>query len=408
MLIGIDASRAVLSQKTGTEHYSEQIIYHLSKLDKTNQYILFAEKKPDPGSLMSKLPKNFSWRIIPFGYLWTQLRLSYEMIYWKHKLDVLFVPAHTIPLIHPKNIVTTIHDLGFEYFPALYAQKPIGPNNWLVKNVLNIGARIVTLGKFGNSEYDYHRWAMRHAVNKATKIIAISQFTKQDIVTKYHADPTQISVIYHGFDAGNLCPLERSMHRKISENKTSAYKPYLFFVGRIERKKNILNLLKSFVYLKKQKNIPHKLLLAGMPGLGYDEIKKYLLNIDTHIQKDIIELGYVSSEELVYYQQNADAFIFPTLFEGFGMPILESFACGVPVICSNTTACPEVAGNAAELVDPKDTKDIARGIDKVLSDHSYRQSLITNGYFRLKQFSWDKAAKETLDVILNCAKNKKS
>lgn len=406
MLIGIDASRAVLTQKTGTEHYSEQIIYHISKLDKTNQYILFSEKAPDPGSLMANLPKNFSWRVIPFGYLWTQIRLSAEMIHWKNKLDVLFVPAHTIPLIHPKNVVTTIHDLGFEYFPALYAQKPIGPNNWLVKNVLNIGARIATLGKFGNSEYDYHRWAMRHAVSHATKIIAISKFTQKDIIDKYHADPKQIAIIYHGFDAGNLCPLSKSKHKNESKKLTEQYKPYLFYVGRVERKKNILNLLKAFVNLKKNKKIPQKLLLAGMPGLGYEEIKTYLVNLDKNIQNDIVELGYVGNNELIYYQQNADAFVFPTLFEGFGMPILESFACGVPVICSNTTACPEVAGDAAELVNPNSVKDIARGIHKVISSEKLKDELIHKGFARIKQFSWEKAAQETLDIILSCGKNK--
>ena len=408
MLIGIDASRAVLSQKTGTEHYSEQIIYNISKIDKTNQYILFSEKAPDPNSLMAKLPKNFTWRIIPFGYLWTQIRLSYEMIHWKNKLDVLFVPAHTIPLIHPKNVITTIHDLGFEYFPALYAQKPIGPNNWFIKNLLNIGIRIVKLGKFGNSEYDYHRWAMRHAVQNATKIIAISEFTKKDIVNKYHANPEQIDIVYHGFDAGNLCPLALSKHQEISQKTTKNYKPYLFFVGRIERKKNILNLLKAFVHLKKTKHIPHKLVLAGMPGLGYEEIKKYLLNLDKILQQDIIELGYVDSDKLIYYQQNADAFVFPTLFEGFGMPILESFACGVPVICSDTTACPEIANNAAKLVRPKDNKDIAKGIFEVISNKEYHNQLVKKGFVRVRQFSWEKAAKQTLDAILDCAKNNKS
>ncbi len=404
MLIGIDASRAVVEKKTGTEHYSEQIIYNISKLDTKNQYILFSESAPLKGSLLEKLPKNFSWRIIPFGYLWTQIRLSWEMQYWKKKLDVLFVPAHTIPLIHPKNVVVTIHDLGFEYFPKLYAQKPIGPSNPIIKFIFNIGARIVTLGKYGNSEFDYHRWAMRHAVKNATTIISISKFTKKDIIDKYDAKEKQISVIYHGFDTSFYRPLDSSSNKKKSFARTNPYKPYLFFIGRIERKKNILRLLKAFSQLKTKQNIPQKLIMAGMPGLGYDEIKKYISELPKETKKDIIELGYTSQEDVEYFMQNAQAFIFPTLFEGFGMPILEAFTSEIPVVCSDTTACPEIAGNCAILIDPKSTKSIENGILKIINDETITKTLINCGKNRVKQFSWKKAAQETLDIILDSAK----
>lgn len=406
MLIGIDASRAVTTQKTGTEHYSEQIIYNISKLDHKNQYILFSENAPKKGSLLADLPNNFTWKIIPFGYLWTQIRLSLEMLKWKNKLDVLFVPAHTIPLIHPKNVVVTIHDLGFEYFPELYAKKPIGPNNTIVKLLLNIGVRIITLGKYGNSEYDYHRWAIRHAISNATKIISISKFTKNDIVNKYNAEPSQISIIYHGFDTSNYRSLKNSSNPKKSTETTKKYKPYLFYIGRVEHKKNIKRLFEAFAKLKTKYKISEKLILAGMPGLGYDEIKKYKLTLPKNIQKDIIELGYTSQEDVEYFMQNAKAFVFPTIFEGFGMPILEAFASEIPVVCSNTTACPEIAGDSAILVDPKDSNNIADGIYKIINSNKLSDKLINDGKKRVQNFSWEKASQKTLDIIINSAKTK--
>lgn len=408
MIIGIDASRAVTTRKTGTEHYSEQIIYHISKLDKKNQYILFSESKPQKNSLLYKLPKNFSWRIIPFGYLWTQIRLSWEMLFWKNKIDALFIPSHTIPLVHPKNTIVTIHDFGFEYEPSLYAKNPIGPNNWLIKNILNIGARIFTLGKFSNNEYDYHRWAMRKAVKDAKELISVSKFTKNDAVKMYQANPKKITVIYHGFDKKRFVPISKltKQELKLSSELTKKHKPYLFFVGRIEKKKNIMRLIKAFKILKEKYHIKHKLLLAGMPGLGYNEIERYILNLPQYIKENIVKLGYVADNDLTKYIQNADIFIFPTLFEGFGIPVIEAFACKTPVICSNITALPEIAKNYALLVNPKKISDIVKMTNIMIKDSKKRKNLVEKAYNNSKTYSWEKAARETLEVIYKTIKNK--
>lgn len=391
--IGIDASRAVHNTKTGTEYYSEQMIYQISKIDHHNDYILFSESKPKKGSLIYNLPKNFTWKIIPFGYLWTQIRLSYEMLKYKDKLDILFVPSHTIPLIHPKKTIVTIHDFGFEYFPELYAKKSIGPNNPIIKAIFNIGARIITLGQFGNSEYDYHRWASRFAIKNATHLIAISDFTKNDAIKYCNADSKKISVIYHGFDAyrfSNLKPTTEDI-RKL--------KPYLFFIGRVERKKNIKRLIEAFALLKESKDIPHKLVLAGSPGLGFDEIKSTINSLDPNIKKDIHILGYTEDTKAGSLMQNADVFVFPTLFEGFGIPALEAFSAKTPVVCSDTTALPEIVKDAAELVNPEDTNSIAIGIYNVIKNPTLAKNLVEKGSKRLKDFSWEKAGQQTYQVI---------
>lgn len=403
MTIGIDASRAVSSKKTGTEHYASQIIYNISKIDKKNQYILYAENMPSQNSELYNLPKNFTWKIIPFGYLWTQIRLSWEMFFHKKSLNALFVPAHTIPLIHPKNTIVTIHDLGFEYFPELYDKKPIGPDNFFIKFLLNLLIRIFTLGQYKNSEYDYHRFAMRNAVKNATSLIAISDFTKKDAINKYAADPNKISVIYHGVDE-KYQPKNKINEFEI-DKLTKKFVPYIYFIGRIEKKKNIKRLIEAFINLKKDKKIKEKLVLAGMPGLGYDEIKKVIDNAPHDIKKDIIELGYVSDDDHVKYLQNASIFIFPSLFEGFGMPIIEAFSAGIPVICSNVASLPEIAQNAAIYINPYDTKNIEESIYNLTINNDLKNKIIASGFKRAKYFSWEKAAKETLNIIEKTAKN---
>lgn len=403
MTIGIDASRATKIRKTGTEYYSEQVIYHISKIDHKNQYILFSEVAPPTDSLLTKLPKNFRWKIIPSSFLWTQIKLSWYMLFYKNKLDVLFIPSHTIPLIHPTKTVVTIHDFGFEYKPELYAKKPIGPNNTIVKKILEIGARIATLRKYGNSEYDYHRWAMRHAVDKATSLITDSQDTKKDAVKLYHSPPDKITTIPLAYDKKRFTTLSKSNHKKESIKLTEKIRPYVFFVSRLEEKKNVYGMLKAFIKLKIEKKIPHKFVLAGMPGMGYERIKKLILNQPENIRKDIIELGYVSDHHLPMYLQNADVFFFCTNFEGFGIPVIEAQACGVPVVCSNITSLPEIAGGGTMLADPNSVEQMANALYKVINNRELHTNLIKKGFNNIKRFSWEKCAQETLNVILKTA-----
>lgn len=403
MIIGIDASRALTKEKTGTEHYAEQIIWHLSKIDKKNQYILFSEILPSKDSLLAKFPKNFCWKIIPGGFLWTQIKFSWYLLFWKNKLDVLFVPSHTIPLIYPKKTVVTIHDFGFNYQPELYAKHPIGPENPIIKMFFEIGARVATWGKFGNSEYDYHRWAMSHAIKNATSLIAVSHDTKTDAIKLYHANPAKITVIYHGFDKDRFVPLAKSKHAREAKKLTAEHKPYIFFVSRLEEKKNVYKMLKAFIKLKKEKGISHKFVLAGKPGLGYKRIKDLILNQTDKIKKDIIELGYVSDYHLPIYLQNADLFFFCTNFEGFGLPVIEAQACGVPVVCSNITSLPEVIGDSALLADPRSVDDMAKKVYQVIHNRDLHTKLIKKGFSNIKRFSWEKSAHQTLDVILKTA-----
>ncbi len=360
LIIGIDASRSNVRERTGTEYYSYEIIKELIK-SKEADFRLYS-KTP-----LGYLPKldNVKNKVMKFPRLWSQIRLSIEMI--SNPPDVLFVPAHTIPILHPKKTVTTLHDLGFKHFPELYT--PL--------------------------ERYYHDFSMGFAVRHATKIIAISHATKNDLIKIYKADPKKIEVIYHGFDRERYYPLESN--EKIPDD-IKTLRPYIFFIGRLEAKKNVKTLIKSYGLLRENSNIKHKLVLAGRPGYQYEEIKDEINRLPFEIRNDVVELGYVEDKKATYLTRCADIFAFPSFFEGFGMPILENMASGVPIVGSNTTSIPEIAGDCALLSEPKDEIALASNMRKLIEDKDFRDNLVKKGLKRAELFSWEKCARETLDV----------
>jgi len=357
MLIGIDASKVVKPFKTGTETYTIELLKALSKIDKENDYLLYSPKPL--GGKIPALGKNFKERVIPFGRFWSQIRLSVEMM--TKKPDVLFVPAHTIPLIHPKKTIVTLHDLGFKHFPHLYSQK----------------------------EILYHNWAMNVAVKRASHIIAISEFTKADLLQNYTINPDRITVVYEGYD--------EELFRPVKEKKRD--KPYILFVGRLEEKKNIVKMIEAYAFLRKEPNIKHQFVLAGNPGFGYEKITEAISKLPKNIADDIILPGYVSQEKYVEYLKNADALFFCTRYEGFGLPPLEAMAAGVPVVASNRTSIPEIVGKAGLLVNPDKPYDMGVALSKLLNSTSLQKALVSKGLVRASMFSWKKCAEETLNVL---------
>lgn len=374
MLIGIDASRAVKKQKTGTEYYSQQVIFGLAKIDKKNQYILYAAEPPEASDPLSDLPRNFRWKIMPFPRFWSQIRLSWEFIFGREKLDIIFEPAHTIPIFHPKKIAVTIHDLGFKYFPELYTP----------------------------FERKYHNFSMDFSAKHAAHIITPSEFSKKDIIKIYKIPPEKITVIYHGYNKELYWPVGKN--EKISA-EISKLKPYIFFIGRIEEKKNILGMLATYELLQREKGIVHKLVLAGRPGWGYDKIKEKINSLPREIRQDIVELGYTPEDKVAEYMRNADIFFFPSFFEGFGMPVIEAMASGAPVVASNVASLPEIVGEAGILVNPRNPAEMATALRRLIQNKKSREKLVAKGLARARDFDWQKSAKEHLAVFERIAKS---
>lgn len=368
--IGLDGSRIAKAHYTGTEHYSHAIFEHMFRVAPNHRYIIYAPTMPTHPLDTSNA--NVEWKIIPFPRLWTQFRLSTEMLTGKQP-DVLFIPSHTIPLVHPRATVTTVHDLGFLHFPEYY----------------------------GFIERAYQSFGLRQAVNASTRIISVSQATKDDLLkfTKYPEN--RISVIHHGVD--------RDVFRgpNVGEQppgQQQATQPYLYTIGRIEAKKNIPQLLRAFRILKEKHKIPHQLVLAGKPGgQGYQEIEAVLKELPDAVRSQIQMLGYVSDEDHAVWLRFASCLVFPSGFEGFGLPALEAMASRVPVVVSGASSLPEIVGDAGVIVNHTRAEAIAEGVMKVLSNTQFRTDLIEKGRQRIKQFSWERAALQTIGVLETAA-----
>lgn len=391
MIIGIDASRANRVEKTGTEWYSFHIIRALVDQHPEVRFWLYTKEplRPPLDRLTGARVENrvLRWR----GILWSQLRLSLEMLL--RPPEVLFVPAHTIPLIHPRATVTTCHDIGFERHPDLYGRRPIGSAHRLVQWFLNLLIRLVTLGRYGNSELDYHRWSMRLAVRQAAAIITVSAFTARELTAWYHISSAKITVIPHGFDQTEVYPPVPRL--RLAENY-GLTRPYLLYVGRLERKKNTEGLLAAYRQLLKDPVDRPDLVLVGQLSEGKGDILKLIRDLPAG---RVRRLPWLTPPNLSAVMSQALAFVFPSLYEGFGLPVLTAFAHGVPVVCSKTSSLPEVADEAAVLVNPLDPAEIAKGIREVLDQPGLRARLIARGLERVRAFRWETAAEQTFRLL---------
>lgn len=367
MLIGIDASRAVRQQKTGIEYYSQEIIFNMLIISPDDKFILYAPNLPNEDNLLSKLPNNAKWRIIPYFIFWSQFRLAWELNFAKEKPYVFFEPSHIIPFFARGRIVTTIHDLGFVNFPSLYS----------------IYERI------------YLNLTLRFSAKRASKIIAISENTKNDLIKYFHVNPEKINVIYLGIDRDRF-----NTQKSESKLPDNIHYPYIYYIGRLEIKKNIINLLKSFeIALKTNPNL--SLVLSGKWSYGKDKIEKFIQTFPPSIKEKIVITGYVSDNEYSTILKNASALSLVTSHEGFGMPILEAMASGVPVVCSNTSSLPEIAGDSALLVDPDNPNEIARAFIQVTLNPETKLNLVKKGLQNCQRFDWSTSAKQTLTTIKN-------
>jgi glycosyltransferase involved in cell wall biosynthesis len=366
MIFGVDGSRGFMSNRTGTENYSYQLLKYLAKVDTNNRYIIFLR----PGNSVDKKdwPENFEFRMLNYKKLWTQFGLSLET--YKTKMDLLFVPSHTLPLNHPSKLKTVmvVHDLGSEYLPQMHQLK----------------------------QRLYLNWITTHQFKSATKLIAVSEATKKDLINRTHVSGERVEVVYEGVDKRSYRVMPKTEVAKGISQFGVQEGSYFLYISTIQPRKNLVRLMEAFSLYLKSSDKGEKLLLAGGKGWLTDEI--YATPKRLGLEERIQFLGYVPTDQVVMLLNGTKALVYPSLFEGFGLPILEAYACGCPVLTSNISSMPEVAGDGAVLVDPYDIASISDGL-KQFNDPKQVKLLIERGFKQLDNFSWERCAKETLAVL---------
>ncbi len=363
MLIGIDASRAAYPQRTGTENYSLFLIRALLKLDQDNQYRLYFSQPPAPDLIRPKA--NTAIRTIPFPRLWTHFRLSWEMA--SRPPDVLFVPAHVLPLVHPRHSVVTVHDLGYLHYPQSHTRW----SRW------------------------YLQWSTAYNARAAAHLIADSEATRRDLIEYCQTPLNKVSVVYPGYDPSFGPEPDRERLEAVRE-RYHIPGPYIIYVGTLHPRKNLQTLLDAFAVVTEQNPDVH-LVIAGKKGWLYEPLLARVQQLG--LGKWVHFPGYVPQQDLPALVSGARLFVLPSLYEGFGLPVLEAMACGTPVICSNVSSLPEVAGDAAILVNPHDTTELVTALQRLLRDGVLRRNLVQKGLSQVRRFSWETCARETLDIL---------
>ncbi|OGH42343.1 MAG: hypothetical protein A3H79_01155 [Candidatus Levybacteria bacterium RIFCSPLOWO2_02_FULL_36_8b] len=381
MTIGINGYEAVvprfgydektgLPRRVGSGEYCFELLLNLNKLDKENNYIIYLPQAPS-----SDLPKessNWRYKIVRPRKMWTLLGLSLEFLFKRSKPDVFFSPTHYLPILPPKNSASSILDVSYLRFPELFKRSDL--------------QQLTIWTKF--------------SIKKAKKIFTISQASKDDIIKEYGVSEEKVVVTYPGIKSEIRIPKSEinskftMQNSKVLKEKYGISGDYILFVGTLQPRKNIVKLVEAFSRLRK-KDI--KLIVVGTKGWQYEEIlqapKKF------NIQNKVKFLDNVTDEDLPAFYKNALCFVLPSLYEGFGLPVLEAMRYGCPVLTSNASSLPEAGGDAAIYVDPLDVNDITKNLELIINNEKLRKKLVEKGYEQVKKFSWEKTARETLNAL---------
>jgi glycosyltransferase involved in cell wall biosynthesis len=367
------------ASKRGVGRYLTNLIAQLQQLDSENEYTIYTAADnysifdihaPNFNEVRLPLTHHPRWLMRPLYHLWQHTLL---MLHMKRLGVDLFHLPNTLPLFFSLvPTVITIHDLT-EF-------KVRGKYNWLRQK--------------------FRMAILPVAVRKANRVIAVSGSTKSDLVKTLGVPDGKIDVIYQAADTDLVCNPEVSAAELLG-TRYGVRGRYILYVGTMLKHKNLPRLIRAFALLKNRDGLPHSLVIAGKRGAGYDECLAAVE--ECGVQDSVIFTGYLPDEELAAFYRGADLFVFPSLYEGFGLPLLEAMACGLPVVTSNLSSLPEVAGEAALLVDPYDVESLSAAMRRVLTEPGLGQELGRRGREQVRRFSWRRCAEETLAVYRKVA-----
>lgn len=360
MIIGIDASKAGIIKRTGVENYVYQLILHLPKNDPNNTYFLYTNKALPAETLADN---NTVQKLFPIKRLWNKFFLPLLLI--KERADIHIQPLDMIPKTAGKKSIAVVHDLASYKFPDAYSE----------------------------SERELQDSTLREIAQTATKIVCVSESTKNDLIEYFPETKSKISVVYPSYNEEIYHPVERP------RDVLNLQEKYFLFVGRIEERKNISYIIKAFRAFKAKSGLKHKLVLAGNEGYGFEKIEREIDKLPVDIKSDLIIPGYIKKEDILDLFARAEAFLYPSLYEGFGIAAIDAMAAGTPVITAKTSSLPEVVGDAAILVDPKEASELTDAMLEISSNPKKRGEMIKNGFNQIKKFSWNNTAKEFIKIM---------
>jgi len=366
MRIGVEAN-SYYKNNAGTGVYVRNIVDLIKEKYPEHEIVLFANSRKSELDLSKKstIRRIFNGM---YDIVWMQFILPLRL--WLKNVDVLLCPAYLCPIYSPCPIIISILDMSFMRYPEI------------CDKLFRLYVRIV----------------LKIVKNRVNRILTISLFSKNEIIEIFKVCVEKIVVTYLACENISIVKINNDLLRntyKIDSN-------FILFVSTLEPRKNLLVLIEAFSILKRSGNIKQKLVICGSKGWYYEEIFTKIKEFN--LQNDIIFTGYVPREYLLMLYSSADLFVYPSLYEGFGLPVLEAMACGCPVIASQTSSLPEVAGDAAILFNPNDKNELATKILEVIENIELRKELVRKGYNQIKKFSWNTTVEETMKVILSVAR----
>ena len=369
MNIGIDAH--MLGQhETGNETYIRELVRHLPALASADRIFVYVE---NADAVPAETRAYANVRIVPLSSSSAVKRLLWELPQRaaQDALDVLHI-SYNAPLRLPPScaLVVTVHDISFERHPDWFSKRL----RWFLKA------------------------SVRRSARAARQVITVSEWCRQDLIETYQLVPARVNVTYEAAGAEfRLLDKADALHAVHEKYKTG--ERFILALGNLQPRKNQVRLLQAFAQAKANGNLPHKLVIAGQPWWQADTI----MDMARALGDAVVFTGYVPEVELPLMYNASELFCYPSLFEGFGLPVLEAMACGVPVITSNVTALPEVAGDAACLVNPYDVSELADALSRLANDAGMQQVLRARGLTRVQTFSWAHMAEQTLTVYQRAA-----
>lgn len=363
MRIGLDGD-TLGRKRTGDESYLASLMRGFGRVDGVHEYLVFVR---DAGTVSGQFPglPRFCFQTVSPGPIWLRHPIGFPLALRRSNLDVLHV-QYFLPPFTRCPVVVTVHDISFAARPELFTLRDRVLLNTLVPPALRGAARVIT-----DTEY-----------------------TRRDMVNIYGLDPARIDVIPLAADP-RYRELDREACRRIVHERHAITGGFILYVGTFQPRKNVATLVRAYALLRKRTGLPHKLLIVGKPKYKFEEV--FTAVRDSGYESDILFAGFVPDADLPTYYNAAELFVFPSRYEGFGLPVLEAMACGTPVVSSNASCLPEVAGDAAALVDPDDMEGFSHAMEHVLAEGT-GAAMRERGLRRAAEFSWDRTARETLGV----------